>query len=101
MAKLLRHTLIVGLNDKDTKKQVCNRHRAKKVIMDIVGDCTITDAIGHYTHEDGSTVNEKSIKVELLFKADNQVIDYAKRIKKEFNQESVALVKDYIESELI
>ena len=69
--------------------------------MDIVGDCTITDAIGHYTHEDGSTVNEKSIKVELLFKADNQVIDYAKRIKKEFNQESVALVKDYIESELI
>ena len=101
MAKLLRHTLIVGLNDKDTKKQVCNRHTAKKVIMNIVGDCTISDAIGHYTHEDGSQVNEKSLKVELLFKADNQVIDYAKRIKKEFNQESVALVKDYIESTLI
>lgn len=101
MAQLLRHTLIVGLNDKDTKKQVCNRHRAKKVIMDIVGDCTISDAIGHYTHEDGSTVNEKSIKVELLFKADNQVIDYAKRIKQELNQESIALVKDYIESTLI
>ena len=101
MAQLLRHTLIVGLNDKDTKKQVCNRHRAKKVIMDIVGDCTISDAMGHYTHEDGSTVNEKSLKVELLFKADNQVIDYAKRIKQELNQESIALVKDYIESTLI
>lgn len=101
MAKLLRHTLIVGLNDKDTKKQVCNRHRAKKVIMDIVGDCTISDAIGHYTHEDGSQVNEKSIKVEMLFKADNQVIDFAKRIKQELNQESIALVKDYIESTLI
>ena len=101
MAQLLRHTLIVGLNDKDTKKQVCNRHRAKKVIMDIVGDCTISDAIGHYTHEDGSQVNEKSIKVELLFKADNQVIDFARQIKKELNQESIALVKDYIESTLI
>ena len=101
MAKLLRHTLIVGLNDKDTKKQVCNRNTAKKVIMGIVGDCTVTDAIGHYTHEDGSTVNEKSIKVELLFKADNQVINYAKQIKKAFNQESIALVKDYIESTLI
>ena len=101
MAKLLRHTLIVGLNDKDTKKQVCNRQRAKNIIMDIVGDCTISDATGHYTHEDGSTVNEKSIKVELLFKADNQVIDYAKRIKQELNQESIALVKDYIESTLI
>ena len=101
MAKLLRHTLIVGLNDKDTKKQVCNRQKAKNIIMDIVGDCTISDATGHYTHEDGSTVNEKSIKVELLFKADNEVVCYAKQIKKVLNQESIALVKDYIESTLI
>lgn len=99
--KLLRHTLIVGLNDKDTKKQVLARHAAKKLIMGIVGDCTITDALGHYTHEDGSTVNEKAIKVEMLFKADNEVIAFAKRIKKELNQESVALVKDYINSELV
>ena len=101
MAKLLRHTLIVGLNDKDTKKQICTTERAKRVIMNIVGDCTMTDALGHYTHEDGSAVKEKSIKVEMLFKADNQVVEYAHAIKKQLNQESVALVKDYIESELI
>ena len=101
MARMLRHTLIVGLNDKDTKKQVMARHAAKRVIMNIVGDCTISDAIGHYTHEDGTTVNEKSIKVELLFKADNEVMAYSKQIKKELNQESVALVKDYIDSELV
>ena len=101
MAKLLRHTLIVGLNDKDTKKQVTNRHHAKKIIMGIVGDCTMTDALWHYTHEDGSTVNEKSIKVELLFKADNEVMQYCKQIKKALNQESIAIVKDYIESELV
>ena len=101
MAKLLRHTLIVGLNDKDTKKQVCNRQKAKNIIMGIVGDCTISDATGHYTHEDGSEVKEKSVKVEMLFKADNQVIDYARQIKEKLNQESVALVRDYIESTLI
>lgn len=101
MSKMLRHTLIVGLNDKDTKKQVMARHAAKKLIMGIVGDCTISDAIGHYTHEDGSEVSEKAIKVELLFKADNEVVCYAKQIKKQLNQESVALVKDYIDSELI
>ena len=101
MAKLLRHTLIVGLNDKDTKKQEYTTEHARKVIMNIVGDCTMTDALGHYTHEDGSAVKENSIKVEMLFKADNQVMEYAKRIKKQLNQESVALVKDYIESELI
>lgn len=101
MARMLRHTLYVGLNDKDTKKQVCNRNTAKKVVMGIVGDCTISDAIGHYTHEDGTDTKEKSIKVELLFKADNEVLCYARQIKKALNQESIALVKDYIDSELI
>lgn len=99
--KLLRHTLIVGLNDKDTKEQVIDLKQAKRVIMNIVGDCTITDALGHYTHEDGSIVNEQSVKVELLFKADNQVVQFAKEIKEKLNQESVVLAKDYIETELI
>lgn len=101
MTKLLRHTLIVGLNDKDTKKQVISNPIAKRIIMETCGDCTLTESTGHYTHEDGTTTSEKSIKVELLFKADNQVIEYAKRLKKELNQESIALVKDYIESTLI
>ena len=101
MSKMLRHTLIIGLNDKDTKKQVCNRQTAKNIVMGICGDCTITDAQGFYTHEDGYKVKEKSIKVEMLFKADNEVLCYAKQIKKALNQESVALVKDYIESTLI
>ena len=101
MAKLLRHTLIVGLNDKDSKKQEVSNAKARKIIMGIVGDCTMSDALGHYTHEDGTQVKEKSIKVEMLFKGDNEVIEFAHRIKKELNQESVALVKDYIESALI
>ena len=101
MTKLLRHTLFVGLNDKDTRTQLVSNPIAKKIIMNICGDCTISDAQGHYTHEDGSSVNEKAIRVEMLFKADNQVYSYAQRIKKELNQESIALVRDYIESELI
>lgn len=101
MARLLRHTLIVGLNDKDSKKQVIKLQQAKRIIMNVCGDCTMSDALGHYTHEDGSAVKEKSIKVELLFKADNEVISYARQLKKELNQESIALVKDYVESTLI
>jgi len=101
MGKLLRHTLIVGLNDKDSKKQVIKKAQAKKIIMNIVGDCTLSDAVGHYTHADGTQVSEKAVKVEMLFKADNEVVSYAQAIKKELNQESVALVKDYINSTLI
>lgn len=101
MAKLLRHTLIVGLNDKDTKLQEITKSRAKKIIAKIVGDCTISETIGHYTHESGDEVNETSIKVEILFNTDKQVVKYAKQIKKELNQESVVFMKDYIESKLI
>ena len=101
MAKLLRHTLYVGLNDKDTKKQVCNRHVARKMVMSICGDCTISDTLGRYTHDDGTKVTERGLKVELLFKADNEVMQFAQQIKKELNQESIALVKDYIQSELV
>lgn len=101
MAKLLRHTLLIGLNDKDTKKQVITNPMAKQIIMGICGDCTISDAEGRYTHEDGTEVTEKSIRVELLFKADNQVVSYARKLKEKLNQESIVMTKDYIESILI
>ena len=99
--KQLRHTLFIGLNDKDTKKQVVSNPIAKRIIMQVCGDCTLTEVQGHYTHEDGTEVTEQSIRVELLFKADNEVYAYAKKLKKELNQESIALIKDYIESTLI
>ena len=98
---ILKHTLLIGLNDKDTRTEVCNRSQAKKIVMGIVGDCTISDAVGHYTHEDGTTVNEKSIRVELLFKEDDEVREYAQQIKKVLNQESIALTREFIDSELI
>ena len=101
--KIKRQTLFIGLNDKDLKKQVISKNRAKKVIMSIVGDCTITDALGKYTHEDGQIVTEKSYKVELLIfdgEQDN-TIEYCQQIKKALNQESVAVVTDYVDSILV
>lgn len=91
MEQITKYTMLIGLNDKDTKTRVINRNKAKEIIMSIVGDCTISDAIGHYTHEDGTIVNEKCIRVELLFKELDEVISMCQSIKKELNQESVAL----------
>lgn len=101
--KIKRNTLFIGLNDKDVKKQVISKNRAKKIIMGIVGDCTITDALGTYTHEDGTTVVEKSYKVEVLIfdETKDETLEYCQKIKKELNQESIALVTDYVESVLI
>ena len=99
--KIKKHTLYVGLNDKDTKTQLVNINKAKSIIADIVGDCTLSEATGIYTHENGEKVTETSIRVELLFKGDNEVISFCKQIKKELNQESIALVSSYENSTLI
>lgn len=94
-------TLLVGLNDKDTKKRIINKNKAREVIMNIVGDCTVSDALGQYHHENGEVVQEKSLRVDILFKELQEVMDMAQRIKKELNQESVALSYTEIESMLV
>ena len=101
--RIKRQTLFIGLNDKDLKKQVISKNRAKKTIMGIVGDCTITDALGKYTHDNGEVVTEKSYKVELLIfdEQNDNTIEYCEKIKKALNQESVAVVTDYVESILV
>lgn len=96
-----QYTVMVGLNDKDTKKRVINRNKAKEVIMRIVGDCTVSDATGHYTHDNGEMVTEKSLRVEILFKELEDVVGYCKQIKQELNQESVALSYTEINSMLV
>ena len=101
MDRIKKYTLLVGLNDKDTKTRIVNKNKAKEVIVSICGDCTISDAVGHYTHDDGTEVVEKALRVELLFKADNEVISYCHAIKKELNQESIALSCTYEASMLV
>ena len=101
MEKIKKYTLLIGLNDKDTKTRIINKNKAKEAIMRICGDCTISDATGYYTHDDGSKVAEKALRVELLFKADNEVFEYCHAIKKELNQESIALSCTYEDSMLV
>lgn len=96
-----QYTILVGLNDKDTKTRIVNRNKAKETLMNICGDCTISDAVGHCTHENGQQVIEKSLRVEILFKELEDVIRYCEQIKKELNQESVALSYQEINSMLV
>ena len=93
--QLAKYTLYIGLNDKDSKKQQVNRKDAEQLISQIVGDCTMSDCKGIYTHEDGDRVNENTLKVEILFKTDAQVSGYCDLIKELLNQESIAITKSY------
>ena len=91
-----KHIFLIGLNDKDTKKQELSKEYFLSTIYETVGDCTISDAYGYYTHADGSLAKEPSLRVEMLFKKSEDMPKFADKLKKELNQESIGY--DIVES---
>lgn len=97
-----RYTLLVGLNDKDTKVQLVNTLEAYKMIMNVIKGytegCTIYEAFGYYKHENGEMVEEKSLHIEILYFDDEDSRQKTKAIvesiKQMLNQESVAVTYD-------
>lgn len=100
-----KYIITVGLNDKDTKKQKhFTRYYYKNIykMLDYLAieGATLTESKGYYRHEDGSTVKEKSINIELLFIEKVTVKHLAKLLLKKFNQESVVIAEQEINSDL-
>jgi hypothetical protein len=101
MENLTKHVLYVGLNDKDTKKQLVTTPKAKDIVNSVCGDCSIQEITGYYTHDNGEKVKENTLKVELLFKEDKQVLTYCQDLKRLLNQESIALNIETVNSRLV
>jgi hypothetical protein len=100
---ITKHTLFIGLNDKDTKQQKIAIVEAYKILYNIlraVGyeGATISEATGFYTHENGAIVVEKSLRVEVLFADDKKTDDLIQQLKVVLNQESIALQVENITS---
>lgn len=94
-------TLYVGLLDKDSKRQELSDNEAKEIISNEIGDCSISELNGYYTHTNGQKITEKSLRVEILFRTLDEVKAIANILKRKLNQESIALSVQEIESELI
>ena len=103
-------TLYMGLNDKDSKVQKFTKIESYKLLESILKvkgiDATISEATGLYTHDDGTLVIEESLRIEILFfenkKENNErVMDLISTLKKAFNQESIAMQKEKINSQLV
>lgn len=99
-----KYTLYVGLNDKDSKMQEISILDAYKTIRNIclkrVDGVTISEAEGVYTHENGTVVIEKTLRVEMLFASKEDVKAIVNEIKTILNQESVAVQFEMVNSEL-
>ena len=101
-------TISIGLFDKDSKTQLISNDEA----METVNSCflsrldafTVYFAKGVYTHENGSQIQENTIRVEVVTFNDNDynnTIQSIKEVKQLLNQESVLLEKQTINSYLI
>lgn len=87
------YVIIVGLNDKDTRRQETPTERAKQIIAGIVLEyadgATLTECDGIYKHNDGGIVFEKSIKIEIAGISKENAERIASEAKKALNQESI------------
>lgn len=100
-----KFTLYLGLNDKDTKTQQISTLEAYKVVTNILANDfdggTIFEAQGIYKHEDGTIVVETTLRIEILFAELPQIKELVATLKKIFNQESIAVQEEVINSSLM
>lgn len=96
MKKLEQFTMLIGLNDKDTKHQEISTEKAIEVVSNVISGGSISTIKGVYEHEDGTKVKENTLKVDILYTDSNKVLAYATGLKKLLNQESILISKDYI-----
>lgn len=99
-----KFTLYLGLNDKDSKQQEIATVEAYKIVSNLISSDfnggTIFEAKGIYKHENGQIVTETTLRIELLFTEAVKVKALCDTLKKLFNQESIAVQEEVINSEL-
>ena len=106
MEKIVKYSLYIGLNDKDTKTQKIDTLEAYKILCNIIKrhdieGFTVYNAHGFYVHKDGTFTTENTLKVELMF-VDNKIIDeLIKECKLVFNQECIIKQVEEVTSTLV
>lgn len=103
-----KFTFCVGLNDNDTKKQEITTAAALEILEELCfsyfDGATLTACRGLYKHENGAKVRENSYRIEVLFFDDNAettAAAFVADVKKALNQETIALQRELVDSELV
>lgn len=101
LERITQYVLYVGLNDKDVKRQIVPTDIAEEIAMETIGDCSIERIRGCYTHENGKRVYENTLKISILFRSDEEIARYIDELKHKLNQESIAVMRNSVESALM
>ena len=101
----IKHIFSIGLNDKDTKKQIFTIKQAQQRVINIliqhktINGYTIHQAKGGYKHIDNTFINENSLILELFDKLSHKFIKTLINDLKSIeclNQESIAYTKQKV-----
>lgn len=97
-----KYVLYCGLKDKDTKSQEVSTIKARNIIADYCAECfggaTIYKGKGVYKHMSGTTIQENTLIIELMYINDiEKVKEFKQFLIDTFNQESVLCIKSNIE----
>lgn len=102
---MVKFTISLGLKDKDTHKQQISTRKAKRKLSKLLFnnglDATIYTANGLYTHSNGKRVKENTLRIDLYFTTEKKVKAFCQELKVEYNQETIALERVAVNSNLI
>ena len=101
---MLKITLYVGLNDKETKKQEIETIEAFKIVSNLITTLTdggtIYNAQGIYKHDNGQIVIENTLRIELIGIEENNLKQLVTTLKQVLNQESIIIQRENVNTEL-
>lgn len=102
---MIKYTLYIGLNDKDTHTQIISDINARNIVANICASrdvcVTVSDARGVYKHDDGTVVIENTLRCEFVDCEKSIIKAIANDSKRALNQESVMLSTEVIENDFI
>lgn len=106
--KFTKYIIIMGLNDKDTLLPVADFTTAQNEVAGRLAQlgigATLTRGVGSYQHEDGRVVVEESIIMTVIdFNGKFKTVapEFYAGLKRDYNQESLAVEISEVESELV
>ena len=102
---MIKYTLYIGLNDKDTHAQIISDINARNIVANICASrdvcVTVSDARGVYKHTDNTVVVENTLRCEFIECEKPIIKAIAEDAKRALNQESVLLTTEVIENDFI
>ena len=95
------YNLYIGLNDKDTYKQIINDDFAMQLVRDtvsnIVGGATFTKSFGHWVDEFGNETSETTIVVKITATDDEHIERICAKLNHALNQNCIMVEKSEVQ----